>query len=96
MKSPSSIERLLYTTLLVVFIGVGIGLFATINFNQKLQAQVHQLQALTKAQSATSEEIQGAVNTIKGNQGHNTQYLVCIADHIQLGENTASCTVPAQ
>lgn len=94
MKRPSSIERLLYTTLLVVFIGVGIGLFATINFNQKLQSQVRQLQALTKAQTAAGTELQSAVDTIKGNQGHNTQYLVCIANHIEFGESTTSCVPP--
>lgn len=96
MRSPSSIERLLYTTLLVVFIGVGIGLFATINFNQKLQDQVHQLQALTKAQTGTSTEIQSAVNQIKANQLTHTDYLTCLAKALDLGESTSNCQIPSQ
>lgn len=80
------VERLLYLTLGVVFLGLGIALYIAIGFGSRLSEQLTQLKAISQRQSETIAAIERGVGDIKGDNQQNTLYLKCLINFHSTGK----------
>lgn len=95
-EKNQSVERLLYLTLGLVFIGVSIAMIVLLVFGNKLDTQVTTLKQIQQTQITQVQQLKASVAELKANNERNTEYLRCLlALHAHGVPNDDSCDAPA-
>lgn len=97
MERHEIIQRIMYLTLLLVFIGVGIAIYVAAIFGHKLNNTSKSNARILQNQKQELDTLSASVTSLKNDNAQQTEYIKCLLVAHNLGNfNISACKEPGQ